>query len=105
MVLRGIFIMLVDSDSSSEKKEKRPKKLEFIIPQDNASKPHTTAKISIRIKREPKRTTQEYLKILKILNSLLSNPSISEAQRRDYCKSQRYFMKLYLKQIQNPLDE
>jgi len=77
-----------------DRKEKNPK-LEFEITQELKQ----NQKIDFEIKREPQKSTQDYLEILKKLNNLLNSHSISEAQRRDYCKSQRYFMKLYLENV------
>jgi hypothetical protein len=91
--------MSINSDSEVEKKEKKRKKLSFTIPQQSSLRPYTKGKINIYIKREPKRTTNEYLAILKQLDILLNSQAITDAQRRDYCKSQRYFMKLYLKKM------
>jgi len=92
--------MSVHSNSEVEKEEKKNKKLSFTIPQQLSSQKINSGKINIQIKREPKRTPQEYLIILKQLDTLLNSNTISDAQRRDYCKSQRYFMKLYLKKMQ-----
>ncbi len=92
--------MSLDSDFGVEKDEKKKEKFSFTIPQTSSSQTFLKGKIDIKIKREPKRTTQEYLTILKQLNILLNSKSITDAQRRDYCKSQRYFMKLYLKKMQ-----
>jgi hypothetical protein len=100
--------MTVDAKSSSTKEgeqanhteSKDKKHFSFKIPQfSNSKKNPTKVKLDIKIKREPKRTHQEYLAILKRLDILLNSHSISDAQRRDYCKSQRYFMKLYLKKM------
>lgn len=73
---------------------KRPK-LEFEITKELKK----NQKLDFEIKREPQKSTQDYLEILKKLNILLNSHSITEAQRRDYCKSQRYFMKLYLDKV------
>jgi len=92
----------MESNSESEKEKedkfsfiKKKPKLEFHIKKDSK----TPKKVNFKLKREPKKSTQDYLEILKKLNTLLNSHSISEAQRRDYCKSQRYFMKLYLDHI------
>jgi hypothetical protein len=74
--------------------EKKPK-LEFQI--QNNTQP--SQKMDFKIIREPQKSTQDYLEILKKLNILLNSNSISDAKRRDYCKSQRYFMKLYLDEV------
>lgn len=88
--------MELDSDSEKEKE----RKLSFTIPQIHPQNPNTrNQKLKVEIKREPQKSTQEYLEILKKLNILLNSHSITDAQRRDYCKSQRYFMKLYLDSI------
>lgn len=57
----------------------------------------------VEIKREPKKTPREYLQILKQLDMLLRRPGLSEARRNDYCKSQRYFMKLYLRLLEEQI--
>ena len=42
----------------------------------------------------------EYLSISNDIHSILSNcPDLSRDQKLDYCNSQRYFMKMYLKEI------
>jgi hypothetical protein len=42
----------------------------------------------------------EYLSISNDIHSILSNcPDLSSDQKLDYCNSQRYFMKMYLKEI------
>jgi len=102
--------MELESDSEKDKEKKlsftipqiHPKntqspKLEFEIIQDQ----RPFQKLEVEIKRELQKSTQDYLEILKKLNILLNSHSITEAQRRDYCKSQRYFMKLYLDKIKN----
>jgi hypothetical protein len=43
---------------------------------------------------------KEYLSISVDIHSILSNyPDLSSDQKLDYCNSQRYFMKLYLKEV------
>jgi hypothetical protein len=74
--------------------EKKPK-LEFEIKKNT----QPSQKMNFKVIREPQKSTQDYLEILKKLNILLNSRSISDAQRRDYCKSQRYFMKLYLDEV------
>lgn len=94
-----------DSDVSAEEKNNAPKfnKLSFTIPKAPQppiqKKSHKKQKLDIEIKREPKKTAQEYLDILKKLDILLNQPCLSEARRNGYCKSQRYFMKLYLNML------
>ena len=56
-------------------------------------------KIEIIIKPEAEKTTQDYLEILKKLKNMLLNPTLTNEQRKDFCKTQRYFMKLYLKEV------
>ncbi|MFX0029826.1 MAG: hypothetical protein ACFE8B_11490 [Candidatus Hermodarchaeota archaeon] len=42
----------------------------------------------------------EYLSISNDIHSILANcPDLSSDQKLDYCNSQRYFMKMYLKEI------
>ncbi|MFX1346840.1 MAG: hypothetical protein ACFFAI_17215 [Promethearchaeota archaeon] len=42
----------------------------------------------------------EYLSISNDIHSILSNcPDLTTNQKLDYCNSQRYFMKLYLKEM------
>jgi hypothetical protein len=100
--------MKKDSEVSAEE-EQSPKldKLSFTIPQTSSSnkgnnKPINpkTQKLDVKIKREPKKTADGYLEILKKLDILLNQPFLSEAKRNDYCKSQRYFMKLYLRLLE-----
>jgi hypothetical protein len=43
---------------------------------------------------------KEYLSISTDIHSILSNyPNLPNDQKLDYCNSQRYFMKLYLKEV------
>ncbi len=43
---------------------------------------------------------EEYLSISVDIHSILSNyPDLTSDQKLDYCNSQRYFMKLYLKEV------
>ena len=101
-------------DLNSDSKKKKDPQFSFHIPQiqketkfksklefEIKKRSQNTQKIDIEIKREPKKSTEEYLEILKKLNILLNSHSITDIQRRDFCKSQRYFMKLYLDQINN----
>ena len=93
--------------SAEEDQPAKLNKLSFTIPQSSNTpikskhpknpKRTNKTKLDIEIKREPKKTAREYLEILKQLDVLLNQPYLSEAKRNDYCKSQRYFMKLYLK--------
>jgi len=100
--------------SDAESEEEKEKKFSFSIPQihtQNTKKPQfefkikqdqkPNQKLGVEIKREPQKSTQDYLEILKKLNILVNSHSITDAQRRDYCKSQRYFMKLYLDEVNN----
>ncbi|TFF97615.1 MAG: hypothetical protein EU541_07995 [Promethearchaeota archaeon] len=91
-----------DSDISvKEEEHSKFNKLSFKIPESRRENCHDSEnKINIKIKREPKKSAREYLDILKKLDILLNQPFISEAKRNDYCKSQRYFMKLYLKLLE-----
>jgi len=42
----------------------------------------------------------DYFVILNDINSILMNyPNLTNKQKLDYCNSQRYFMKLYLKEV------
>lgn len=44
--------------------------------------------------------SSEYLSILNDIHSILSNcPDLTNTQKLDFCTNQRYFMKLYLKEI------
>jgi len=48
----------------------------------------------------PAKAEEEYLSISSDIHSILSNyPDLTKDQKLDYCDSQRYFMKLYLKKI------
>jgi len=45
-------------------------------------------------------TNDEYLSISNDIHSILSNcPNLSNTQKLDFCNNQRYFMKLYLKEM------
>ncbi|MFX1568414.1 MAG: hypothetical protein ACFFCV_08605 [Promethearchaeota archaeon] len=47
-----------------------------------------------------KDSTSEYLSISNDIHSILSNcPDLTNTQKLDFCNNQRYFMKLYLKEI------
>lgn len=56
-------------------------------------------KIDVVIKREPRKSTKDYLEILEKLRLILTNSSLTNVQQADFCKSQRYFMKLYLEEV------
>ncbi|MFX1277103.1 MAG: hypothetical protein ACFFBP_19390 [Promethearchaeota archaeon] len=45
---------------------------------------------------------EEYFRIIREINSFLSNTKkLTNQQKLDYCKTERYFMKLYLKEFDN----
>ncbi|MFX1410050.1 MAG: hypothetical protein ACFFA6_06840 [Promethearchaeota archaeon] len=68
------------------------KKLNVIENDDN--------KINCVITRDSINIANENLAIIRILHSLLLNCSnLSSRQKLDYCKSERYFMKLFLNEI------
>jgi hypothetical protein len=98
-----------DSDiSAKEEKPSKLHKLSFNIPNGSKSRHQSTIpkepnkkKFDLEIKRGPKKSAKEYLEILRKLDILLNQPLLSEAKRNDYCKSQRYFMKLYLKFLED----
>ena len=47
-----------------------------------------------------KDSTNDYLSISNDIHSILSNcPDLTNTQKLDFCNNQRYFMKLYLKEI------
>lgn len=49
-------------------------------------------------------TKEQNLKILNLIKDILNNTAnLTPKQIIDYCNSQRYFMKLYFKQIQDKL--
>ena len=51
-------------------------------------------------------TKTEYLSISNDIHSILSScPDLSSNQKLDYCSSQRYFMKLYLKEVVIKINE
>ncbi len=57
-------------------------------------------KINCIITRDLIIITNENLAIIKILHSLLlTNSNLTNKQKLDYCKSERFFMKLYLREI------
>lgn len=48
----------------------------------------------------PTKAEEEYLSISTDIHSILSSyPDLTNNQKLDYCNSQRYFMKLYLKEV------
>ena len=52
------------------------------------------------LERIPKEFGNENLKILKDIQDILYNCTIlTQKQKLEYCKSQRFFMKLYLKEV------
>ncbi|MBD3196033.1 MAG: hypothetical protein GF317_13325 [Candidatus Lokiarchaeota archaeon] len=75
------------------------KRIDFLIKKPQTHKKKETNLLNINIKRKPMKSTQDYLEILQTINKVLSEYSLSESQRLDFCKSQRYFMKLYLNKI------
>jgi len=57
-------------------------------------------KINCIITRDSIIIANENLAIIKILHSiLLTNLNLNNKQKLDYCKSERFFMKLYLREI------
>jgi hypothetical protein len=62
-------------------------------------------KINCIITRDSLIIANENLAIIKILHSLLlTNSNLTNKQKLDYCKSERYFMKLYLGDIVKSLN-
>ncbi|MEJ2250047.1 MAG: hypothetical protein P8Y97_10345 [Candidatus Lokiarchaeota archaeon] len=57
------------------------------------------SQIDIRLKRN-EFDKHDYLQMIKEIRQIISNCSfLSDQEKVDYCKSERYFMKLYLKRI------
>lgn len=57
-------------------------------------------KINCIITRDSIIIANENLAIIKILHCiLLTNLNLNDKQKLDYCKSERFFMKLYLREI------
>ena len=51
-------------------------------------------------KFSPPKAEEEYLSISTDIHSILSNyPDLTKDQKLDYCDSQRYYMKLYLREV------
>ena len=51
-------------------------------------------------KLTPAKPEEEYLSISTDIHSILSNyPDLTSDQKLDYCNNQRYFMKLYLREV------
>ncbi|MHA2039314.1 MAG: hypothetical protein ACW972_00205 [Promethearchaeota archaeon] len=61
---------------------------------ENKNQPFSFSKANLT------KAEEEYLSISVDIHSILSNyPELTSDQKLDYCNSQRYFMKLYLKEV------
>ncbi len=84
---------------SKARHDETSNKLKFNLEIPKLDRDTPRNKIDVVIKREPKKSTKDYLEILEKIRLILTNSSLSDVQRADFCKSQRYFMKLYLEEV------
>ncbi len=55
---------------------------------------------AIRVERIPEKKIDDLFTLIQLIDNILSsNMTLSKQQNLDYCKSQRYLMKLYMKKM------
>ncbi|MEJ2251996.1 MAG: hypothetical protein P8Y97_20345 [Candidatus Lokiarchaeota archaeon] len=92
MIINPTYTVFVSSDSRNS--EEDPKMdLKFQLEKE------INKQIAIKLKRN-EFDKHDYLQMIKEICEIINNCSfLSDQEKLDYCKSERYFMKLYLKRI------
>jgi hypothetical protein len=71
-----------------------------VLLSNEISPPEELYNKSETLKQRYKEISEENLDIIKSIHAILVNCSnLTQQQKGDYCKSERYFMKLYLKKF------